>query len=1785
MRGTRARTWREEFGALILCAVWACQPSVPTSAPSGTPTAPPATAIDLTCEVPVAVPCIEPVMRATIPIPGTAFELTYRSDRVPGWSATPARHLRAIGLGGWSLDVLATYDPRAHLLIPGDGRPRVVEAIAATAGPAASQLLIASLDGSHVAQFDATGRHTRTLDTLTGATILTFEYDAAGRLAAIGDRTGKTTTIERDEAGLPTGIRSPLGPVTLLRVDEAGNLASVVRPGSGGIQFEAGADGLLTSRTEPGGYVSTFGYDAAGRLRETTDAQGATTRYERTTTASTETITVTGADGRAWAQTIAASSGGGTTRSIVEPGGALTEVTDRSDGTRSVTLHDGVRIEERRARDPRWGSQTPILATRDVTTPGGLVQHVTGEQLVDLADPADPLGVVRSVATLTVDGVAYRRQYDAASRTLVTDGPAGERVEEVLDDAGRAAELRLPGQAPVTVAFDAFGRSIGLTTEADGKRRALAFRPFDGEGVVEIVDPADNDSSVVFDESGRVRGYTAPDGSFVALQLDAAGRLLSIAPPGLDPYVLGYDGVGRQTSLTAPDGTPLDAWRYDAPGRLLERTTGAGTLALGYDAAGRLESIRQPSSDVTVAYADGTSRPSKVATPAATLDLAWDGAYPTSSTWSGGIAGRVAVVRDASSRIVSVSVDGGATIQTSWSAAGLPEQVGDLVITYEGVHPASATLGSLQLGWEADAFGGPASFTAASAGNAVFSLDLDRDLLGRVTAAKGQVGPQPVDLSYGYDEAGRLASTVDGSSRTAVRYDARGNRIAVDGPGGARVAVFDTLDHLTGDGNKRFEYDAGGRLSRRTDGSAVTTFEYDLLGSLASVGQPDGRRIDYLVDGLGRRVGKRVDGKLVAGWLYMDGRRPVAQLGPGGAVVATFGYVGESPVPAMMVRGGRTYAILTDWLGSPRLVVDASTGAIAQAIEYDAFGRVVADSAPGFQPFGFAGGLYDPDTGLVLFGARDYDAATGRWTAPDPLGFGAGDTNLYRYAFGDPVNLVDRSGLQGAWGACGGRPQTYPWTFGVSIGTTFGASPAGIWSSGFNAQYIPGHGVAVYTYVPNGDPSSGGGFAGSIGASANIGYQGGCPPEPGKEASSWEGPFTSAGGGVGPFGAESYWSDFDPDNPNTTYKGVEAGGGIGLPGSAYYKKTAYKCILNCGASHGDPHVFTPDRLHYEFQAVGEFVALESASRDMVVQLRQQPYRDSRMVSVNTAVAMLVAGDRVGVYQAPGEGGEASLHVDGQPVTMTTLSLDLPHGGRVERVEGGGFDVVWPDGSRVRATVYHMGALDILVDLAAVRGGAVQGLFGNFDGEPDNDMTTRDGETLAPPATTDAAYRATVYERFGESWRVSPGESVFEYAAGESTATFTDRSFPDAVASPESLPAAVRAAAKDACRGAGVTDDSFLAACILDVGLTGDPGFAISTGTSQAGSVPPSPTQEFWIGVGAVVGPDLPAPGAGAIAEADGRDVYRLKAPASGVVYLEARPGCVAEGLTWTLRDAAGTALPNHNGATSLSVCQTLGRIDVQPGAQLSLVVEGEGSATGAYGFTLTGVAPDSTFRVAIGDTVGVGRPGPGAGVIATEGEVDRFVFQAAAGDRLYIATTTPITGECESGIGWDITGPPGVPVAVLPGTACIDLEDLTIKVAGDYTIEFVSGAGTTGVYGFTIWRVPPDREFALALNATASLGSPGPGAGSIEGPGSADIYRIAVTAGQSVTIVPATPSGDCGTLRYRVLDPDGSILYSNEILCAGMDRPAVTVHQGGDLVIRVFGDGANTGEYSFRVTG
>jgi RHS repeat-associated protein len=244
----------------------------------------------------------------------------------------------------------------------------------------------------------------------------------------------------------------------------------------------------------------------------------------------------------------------------------------------------------------------------------------------------------------------------------------------------------------------------------------------------------------------------------------------------------------------------------------------------------------------------------------------------------------------------------------------------------------------------------------------------------------------------------------------AYAYDSNGNRLSLTGPGDTVTGSYDPQDRLGRYGNAAYTYTAGGELASTTVNGQTTTYTYDVLGNLKSVSLPDGTRIDYLVDGAGQRIGKRVNGALVQGFLYDSQFRLVAELDGNNNTVSRFVYGTRDNVPDYMIKGGNTYRILSDQLGSPRLVIDVATGAVVQRMDYDEFGNVVADTNPGFQPFGFAGGLYDLHTLLTRFGVRDYDARTGRWTAKDLLGFGGGDTDLYAYVGNNPVNRLDPSG-------------------------------------------------------------------------------------------------------------------------------------------------------------------------------------------------------------------------------------------------------------------------------------------------------------------------------------------------------------------------------------------------------------------------------------------------------------------------------------------------------------------------------------------------------------------------------------------------------------------------------------------------------------------------------------------------------------------------------------------------------------------------------------------------------
>ena len=209
--------------------------------------------------------------------------------------------------------------------------------------------------------------------------------------------------------------------------------------------------------------------------------------------------------------------------------------------------------------------------------------------------------------------------------------------------------------------------------------------------------------------------------------------------------------------------------------------------------------------------------------------------------------------------------------------------------------------------------------------------------------------------------------------------------------------MYDAQDRLLSYGECTYAYRPNGSLQTKACPDGQTIYDYDSFGNLRGAALADGTQITYDIDGENRRIAKQINGVVVERFVYRNQLQPVAWLNGDGSLRAVFVYGEDANVPEYMVSGGNSYRLIRDQVGSVKLVVDSS-GTVAQRIDYDEFGNVLADSAPGFQPFGFAGGLRDAHSGLVRFGARDYDPVSGRWTTKDPIRFNGGATNLYTYA-------------------------------------------------------------------------------------------------------------------------------------------------------------------------------------------------------------------------------------------------------------------------------------------------------------------------------------------------------------------------------------------------------------------------------------------------------------------------------------------------------------------------------------------------------------------------------------------------------------------------------------------------------------------------------------------------------------------------------------------------------------------------------------------------------------------
>ncbi len=285
------------------------------------------------------------------------------------------------------------------------------------------------------------------------------------------------------------------------------------------------------------------------------------------------------------------------------------------------------------------------------------------------------------------------------------------------------------------------------------------------------------------------------------------------------------------------------------------------------------------------------------------------------------------------------------------------------------------------------------------------------------------------------------------------------------------------------------------------------------------------------------------------------------------------------------------------------------------------------------------------------------------------------------------------------------------------------------------------------------------------------------------------------------------------------------------------------------ALDGDPHVTTADQIHYDFQGAGEFVALRNVD-GMEIQTRSLPISTAppaadaydglqTCVSLNTAVATKVDGHRVTIEPnlsgVPDPSG-LQVRVDGVLTALSTTGLAVGAGRALKTATG--YEIGFPNGTALYVTPMFwtaQGKWYLNVDI--LRGPSLDGPGSTASPDLSGIMAPLAPGSWLPalpsgasvgalPATLHQRY-LTLYSTFAPAWRVGTA-SLFDYASGTSTATFTVATWPpeappcNAPNSP-TAPTLSSGTAAQICNS--VTDHTLNANCIFDVAITGESGFA------------------------------------------------------------------------------------------------------------------------------------------------------------------------------------------------------------------------------------------------------------------------------------------------------------------------------------------------------------------------
>lgn len=857
------------------------------------------------------------------------------------------------------------------------------------------------------------------------------EYDAVGRVKKVTDPTGRITQTTYTDAGRTKTTTDAAGVVATSTYDSSGRLWKTADPLGNTAITEYWPDGRIKKQTSPAGLATNITYNNAGRQSVVTDPSGVTS----TSTWSTR--------GEKLTEQL---SGRGPKQYLYNPDGTMQWSKDERGNQTTYTYDNAGRTT---------GRVTPVATEGWGYTNGEMVSYT-----------APPVG---GTARVTLFG------RDTAGRVKTVADPSGRTMTDTFNVAGDLTG-RVFTQGGTTLSFsygyDTTGRQTSATTPDgtftrtfDLAGRLLSVNPVDNRYM-----------SYSYDTGGRVSQVTTAEGLELVYGYDAAGRIQKISPNStMVDWFNGANAAGadpsKWTRQAAAGGTAaIDSNRL----RLSTTATAGSSMAVTSTAPQTADSVTTVSFQAASSSLANQSRFTVGVRQNGANTQGYRVEFTTDSTTARlvkRVAGTDTVLGTFTAPTAGVEIRtqievSGTTVRAkAWPASGSAPGTWGVSVTDSSVTAAGGTQvrtdavagtnsvaidsyrqrndqgialtpfvtntynADSQITTEAFASGSRVNtFTTGRLTKQVQTVpganrttDVTYDSAGaHATTAVGGV-----TTTYGYDPSGQLLSaTPSTGTAQSYTYDSAGRRSTSTLGAVTTTYTHNSASQLTAvtpsaGTATSMTYDLAGRRLTETTGSAVTTNTYDQAGRMAGVAKTSSGTVvtsearKYTPEGL-----LRMDTITGAGGAFLrvlkydwdTNTGSVAQMVSTLDGETNYGLVRNNDTWTASTTGGTPTPFGTDVFGS---VINSTGQTLANATSWDAYGNPTGSTATNAARFGYRGEL--TVLGDTYLRARSYQNTTGTFTTLDPLDDVAATPtsgNRYHYAYNDPINRQDPSGLR-----------------------------------------------------------------------------------------------------------------------------------------------------------------------------------------------------------------------------------------------------------------------------------------------------------------------------------------------------------------------------------------------------------------------------------------------------------------------------------------------------------------------------------------------------------------------------------------------------------------------------------------------------------------------------------------------------------------------------------------------------------------------------------------------------